>query len=153
MSDRIVMLIIMRIKYRFLNYSLAPNASRAQYVATNKENDMNNKLIQELLDDKETRDALWAALMEADDTGINIHDLMLAALNKLNDTLVKGDMITIEVSDYMWVRGEYFRTTPSGGVVVELPANRSEIIGAHAKYYQGKRVDLVIKGEEGEADV
>ena len=114
---------------------------------------MNNKLIQELLDDKETRDALWAALMEADDTGINIHDLMLAALNKLNDTLVKGDMITIEVSDYMWVRGEYFRTTPSGGVVVELPANRSEIIGAHAKYYQGKRVDLVIKGEEGEADV
>ena len=39
---------------------------------------MNNKLIQELLDDKETRDALWAALMEADDTGINIHDLMLA---------------------------------------------------------------------------
>ena len=52
---------------------------------------MNNKLIQELLDDKETRDALWAALMEADDTGINIHDLMLAALNKLNDEPAVGD--------------------------------------------------------------
>ena len=38
MSDRIVMLIIMRIKYRFLDYSLAPNANRAQYRATNKEN-------------------------------------------------------------------------------------------------------------------
>ena len=90
MSDRIVMLIIMRIKYRFLNYSLAPNANRAHCGYRNKENDMNKKLIQELLDDKETRDALWAALMEADDTGINIHDLMLAALNKLNDTLAVG---------------------------------------------------------------
>jgi len=40
MSDRIVMLIIMRIKYRFLNYSLAPNANRAHCGYTNKENDM-----------------------------------------------------------------------------------------------------------------
>ena len=108
---------------------------------------MNNKLIQELLDDKETRDALWAALMEADDTGINIHDLMLAALNKLNDTLAVGEMITIEISDHIWVRGEYLRTLDDGRLVVdvpELPVLRP---------IHGKRVELVVKGEEGEADV
>ena len=37
MSDRIVMLIIMRIKCRFLNYSLAPNANRAHCGYRNKE--------------------------------------------------------------------------------------------------------------------
>ena len=37
MSYRIVMLIIMRIKYRFLNYSLAPNANRAHCGYRNKE--------------------------------------------------------------------------------------------------------------------
>jgi hypothetical protein len=39
-SDGIVMLIILRIKYRFPDYSLAPNANRAHYRYTNKENDM-----------------------------------------------------------------------------------------------------------------
>ena len=40
MSDRIIMLIIMRIKYRFPDYSLAPNANGAHYRCRNKENDM-----------------------------------------------------------------------------------------------------------------
>ena len=117
---------------------------------------MNNKLIQELLDDKETRDALWAALMEADDTGINIHDLMLAALNKLNDTLVKGDMITIEVSDYMWVRGKYLGMKPDGRSLVSIFGNPGTCPGscvANEEIYAGKRVDMVIKAKEGEADV
>lgn len=152
MSDRIVMLIIMRIKYRFLNYSLAPNASRAQYVATNKENDMNKKLIQQLLDDDETRLAIASMFgfkMEGDDrhkSSWDYDDLMINALNELNDTLAVGEMITIEVSDYMWVRGEYVRTEPNGQVAVH-------VVGPWNKFYAGKRVDLVIKGEEGEADV
>ena len=29
-------------------------------------------------------------------------DLMINALNKLNDTLTVGDMITIEISDHVW---------------------------------------------------
>ena len=117
---------------------------------------MNNKLIQELLDDKETRDALWAALMDADDTGINIHDLMLAALNKLNDEPVVGDMITIEVSGYMWVRGKYLGMTPDGRSLVSIFGNPGTFPGscvANEEIYAGKRVDLVIKAKEGEADV
>ena len=114
---------------------------------------MNNKLIQELLDDKETRDALWAALMEADDTGINIHDLMLAALNKLNDTLVKGEMITIEVSHHMWVRGEYVCAEPDGRLLVSIPGKNPGSCVANEEIYAGKRVDMVVKGGEGEADV
>ena len=110
---------------------------------------MNNKLIQELLDDKETRDALWAALMEADDTGINIHDLMLAALNKLNDTLVKGEMITIEVSHHMWVRGEYVCAEPDGRLLVSIPGKTPGSCVANEEIYAGKRVDMVVKGEEG----
>jgi len=53
-------------------------------------------------------------------------------------------MITIEISDHVWVRGEYLRTLDDGRLVVdvpELPVLRP---------IHGKRVDLVIKGEEGE---
>ena len=103
---------------------------------------MNNKLIQELLDDKETRDALWAALMEADDTGINIHDLMLAALNKLNDEPAVGDVITIEVSDHMWVRGEYLCTEPDGRLLVSIPGKNPGSCVANEEIYKGKRIKL-----------
>ena len=109
---------------------------------------MNNKLIQELLDDKETRDALWAALMEADDTGINIHDLMLARAQQANDEPVKGEMITIEVSHHMWVRGEYVCTEPDGRLLVSIPGKNPGSCGQR-RIYAGKRVDMVIKGEEG----
>ena len=40
MSNGIVVLIIMRIKYRFPDYSLARNANGAHYRCRNKENDM-----------------------------------------------------------------------------------------------------------------
>ena len=103
---------------------------------------MNNKLIQELLDDKETRDALWAALMEADDTGINIHDLMLAALSKLNDEPAVGDVITIEVSDHMWVRGEYLCTEPDGRLLVSIPGKNPGSCVANEEIYKGKRIKL-----------
>ena len=111
---------------------------------------MNKKLIQELLDDPETRleiASLFGFKMEGDDchrTSWDYDDIMINALNKLNDTLTVGDIITIEISDHVWVRGEYLRTLDDGRLVVdvpELPVLRP---------IHGKRVDLVIKGEEGE---
>ena len=141
------MLIILRIKYRFLDYSLAPNANRAHYRYTNKENDMNKNLIQQLLDDDETRVEIAIAIGDAigaDEDGSLYGDLMIHALNELNDTLVEGEMITIEVSGHMWVRGQYVRTEPDGKV---------EVLSSFGVPYTGKRVELVVKGEEGEADV
>ena len=112
---------------------------------------MNKKLIQELLDDPETRleiASLFGFKMEGDDchrSSWDYDDLMINALNELNDTLTVGDMITIEVSDHMWVRGGYLRNvTPADGrVVVLVPTD------AGRQLYTGKRVDLVINGGEG----
>ena len=106
---------------------------------------MNKKLIQELLDDPETRleiASLFGFKMEGDDchrTSWDHDDIMINALNKLNDTLTVGDIITIEVSNHMWVRGEYVRTEPDGQVAV---VDRN---GTWDKFYAGKRVDLVVK--------
>ena len=151
MSDGIVMLIILRIKYRFPDYSLAPNANRAHYRYTNKENDMDKKLIQQLLDDDETRLEIAIAIGhavdandDANDDGSLYGDLMINALNELNDTLVEGEMITIEVSGHMWVRGQYVRTEPDGKV---------EVLSSFGVPYTGKRVDFVVKSEDGHADV
>ena len=111
---------------------------------------MNKKLIQQLLEDDETRLEIASRFgfkMEGDDchkSSWYYDDLMINALNKLNDTLTVGDMITIEISDHVWVRGEYLRTLDDGRLVVdvpELPVLRP---------IHGKRVDMVIKGEEGE---
>ena len=109
---------------------------------------MNKTLIQELLNDDETRRAIAATLGIEDGP-------MRWTLNKLNDEPAKGEVIIIEVSPDMWVRGKYVRTEPSGEMVVEVPENRSDEPFAryYQKYYQGKRVDLVIKAKEGEADV
>jgi hypothetical protein len=149
MSDGIVMLIILRIKCRFPDYSLAPNANRSHYRYTNKENDMDKKLIQQLLDDDDTRLEIAIAIgvaVDLNDDGSLYDDLMINALNELNDIPVKGEMITIEVSDHMlWVRGAYIRTESGGKIAVSVPG-----VPGH---YTGKRVELVIKGEEGEADV
>jgi len=96
MSDRIVMLIIMRIKYRFLDYSLAPNANRAHCGYRNKENDMNKKLIKKLLEDDETRDQIANTFGKLVEEKIIWHfgpcdeDLMVEALDKLNDTPAKA---------------------------------------------------------------
>ena len=101
---------------------------------------MNTKLIKKLLDDEETRRAIAAPFGIGDDS-------MLAALKTLSNEPVVGDMITIEISDHVWVRGEYLRTLDDGRLVVdvpELPVLRP---------IHGKRVDLVIKAKEGEADV
>ncbi|MDG1314108.1 MAG: hypothetical protein P8P29_01115 [Flavobacteriaceae bacterium] len=107
---------------------------------------MDKKLIQQLLDDDETRAQIsipFGLAVDADDG--RVYDcLMINVLNKLNATLVEGDMITIKVSEYMWVRGKYVRTIDDG---------RVEVFPAFGKPYTGKRVDLVVKGEEGEADV
>ena len=111
---------------------------------------MNKKLIQQLLEDDKTRleiACMFGFKMEGDDrhkSSWYYDDLMINALNKLNDTLTVGDIITIEISDHVWVRGEYLRTLDDGRLVVdvpELPVLRP---------IHGKRVDLVIKGEEGE---
>jgi hypothetical protein len=118
-----------------------------------RENDMDKKLIQQLLDDDETRVEIAIAIGlavdandEANDDGSLYDDLMINALNELNDIPVKGEMITIEVSDHMlWVRGAYIRTESGGKIAVSVPG-----VPGH---YTGKRVELVIKGEEGEADV
>jgi hypothetical protein len=107
------------------------------------ENDMDKKLIQQLLDDDETRAALADKLLLRlpDERNVNYHYHIREALEDLNDTLVEGDMVTIEVSDHMWVRGEYVRTEPDGKV---------EVLGRQRLRYTGKRVDLVIKDHEGE---
>jgi hypothetical protein len=112
---------------------------------------MDKKLIQQLLDDDETRLEIAIAIGHAVDANDDANDdgslydgLMINALNELNDTLVEGEMITIEVSGHMWVRGEYVRTEPDGKV---------EVLGRQRLRYTGKRVELAIKGEEGEADV
>jgi len=110
---------------------------------------MNKKLIQQLLEDDKTRleiACMFGFKMEGDDrhkSSWYYDDLMINALNKLNDTLTVGDIITIEVSNHMWVRGEYVRTEPDGQVAV---VDRN---GTWDKFYAGKRVDLVVKGEEG----
>ena len=118
---------------------------------------MDKELIKQLLEDGETRLEIASGFglkMEDCDHPKKISwdydDIMVETLSKLNDTLAVGDMITIEISDHVWVRGEYVRTAASGDVVVEVP---SEIKALHSGYYQGKRVDLVIKAKEGEADV
>jgi hypothetical protein len=109
---------------------------------------MDKKLIQQLLDDDETRVEIAIAMgdaVDANDNRLLYGDLMINALNELNDTLVEGDMVTIEVSDHMWVRGNYLYTTPDGQLVV-----MAGDWNAWCKKFEGKRVDLVIKGEEGE---
>ena len=110
---------------------------------------MDKKLIQQLLDDDETRDQIALMIDEvgtsAEFRGIVIQEILRKALDKLNDTPVKGDMVTIEVSEHMWVRGEHLGTSPNGRIAVSVPG--------FPGHYTGERVDLVIKGEEGEADV
>jgi len=114
---------------------------------------MNKKLIKQLLEDDETRveiASLFGFKIEGDDSpksSWDYDDIMVEALNKLNDILAVGEMITIEISDHIWVRGEYLRTLDDGRLVVdvpELPVLRP---------IHGKRVELVVKGKEGEADV
>ena len=104
---------------------------------------MNKKLIQQLLDDGETREALADELLLRlpDERNVNYHYHIREALEDLNDTLVQGDMIAVEVSDHMWVRGKYVRTKPDG---------KMEVLGRHQNRYEGKRVDLVVKDHEGE---
>ena len=113
---------------------------------------MDKKLIQQLLHDDETRAQISIAFglaVDADDD--HLYDgLMTNVLNKLNNTLVKGDMVTIEVSEGgmwvrggTWVRGTYISTKKTGDVIV------CRLGGIYA----GKRVDLVVKDHEGEADV
>ena len=96
---------------------------------------MNKKLIQELLNDDETRRALAATLGVGDGP-------MRGTLSALNVTLDEAELITIQVSDHMWVRGEYVRTEADGRVTVDV----NGYIGPY-KFLVGKRVDLVIKGE------
>ena len=110
---------------------------------------MNKELIRQLLDDEETRcliaDTFGQLVDDAVGDELGYDDLMrgaLAALDKLNDEPVKGEMITIEVSDHVWVRGEYVCTQPDGQVTVDV-----DYIGPMR--FVGKRVDLVIKGGEG----
>ena len=103
---------------------------------------MNKKLIQELLDDPETRveiASLFGFKIEGDDSpksSWDYDDIMVEALNKLIDIPVVGEMVLIEVSDHMWVRGKYVRAGLSG-MVVEVPSK-----GLSSKYYQGKHIKL-----------
>lgn len=110
-------------------------------------NSMNKNLIQKLLGDRETRmliaNDFASALQDAmSKPELFVFDeVMCSVLNKLNDIPLEGDMITIEVSDQMWVRGEYVHTRTDGKVAV--------VSQTPPKIYAGKRVDLVIKSEEG----
>jgi hypothetical protein len=107
---------------------------------------MNKKLIQQLLDDDDTRVEIAIAMgdaVDANDNRLLYGDLMINALNELNNIPVEGEMITIEVSEHMWVRGEYIRTRDNGVVDVSVP-------GIPGHLHSGKRVVLVIKDHEGE---
>jgi len=103
---------------------------------------MNKALIQQLLDDKETRRAIAAPFLIGEGS-------MLDALNKLIDEPVVGDVITIEVSHHMWVRGEYVCAEPDGRLLVSIPGKNPGSCVANEEIYTGKRVDMVIKGGEG----
>ena len=112
---------------------------------------MNKKLIQELLDDPETRveiASLFGFKIEGDDSpksSWDYDDIMrgaLAALSKLNDEPVVGDVITIEVSDHMWVRGEYLCTEPDGRLLVSIPGKNPGSCVANEEIYKGKRIKL-----------
>ena len=111
---------------------------------------MNKNLIQELLDDRETR------ILIANDFASGLQDamskpelfvydeIMCSTLNKLNNIPIEGETITIEVSDYMWVRGEYVRTQENGRIMVSI----TDSFGA--KSYSGERVDLITTRTESE---
>ena len=103
---------------------------------------MNKALIQQLLDDKETRRAIAAPFLIGEGS-------MLDALNKLIDEPVVGDVITIEVSHHMWVRGEYVCAELDGRLLVSIPGKNPGSCVANEEIYAGKRVDMVVKGEEG----
>jgi hypothetical protein len=106
---------------------------------------MDKKLIQQLLNDDDTRLEIAIAMgdaVAANDNNSLYDDLMFSALNELNDILVEGEMITIEVSDHMWVRGEYLKTNPDGRVQVKV----ADLNYPQKAFYEGKRVDLVAKG-------
>ena len=89
---------------------------------------MNKKLIQQIMGDEETRcliaDTFGQLVDDAVDDELGYDDLMrgaLAALSKLNDEPAVGEMVTIEVSPHIWVRGEYVRTLDGGRMVVDVP--------------------------------
>ena len=110
---------------------------------------MNKKLIQQLLDAEETRcliaDTFGQLVDDAVDDELGYDDLMrgaLAALNKINDEPVVGDVITIEVSHHMWVRGEYVCAEPDGRLLVSIPGKNPGSCVANEEIYAGKRIKL-----------
>jgi hypothetical protein len=107
---------------------------------------MNKAIIQQLLDDKETRcviaDTFGRLVDDAVDDELGYDDLMRGALNKLNDTLVVGEMITIEVSDHMWVRGGYICPEHDGRLLVSIPGKNPGSCVANEEIYAGKHIKL-----------
>ena len=107
---------------------------------------MNKELIRELLDEDETRARLAVVFGQAVDgepyAVSSYDDFMRAALSKLKDTLVKGEMITIEVSPYMWVRGEYVCPESNGRVAVNSPGKNPYSFIVNEEVYIGKRIKL-----------
>ena len=116
---------------------------------------MNKKLIQQLLDNPETRveiASLFGFKIEGDDSpksSWDYDDIMVEALNEASYTLAKGDMITIEVSNHMWVRGEYICTEPDGRLLVSIPGKTPVYKVTNEEIYAGERVDMTVKGEKG----
>lgn len=102
---------------------------------------MNKELIQQLLDDDETReqiaDAFGQLVDDAFDSAEVYDNIMLAALN-----ILKAEMITIEVSPYMWVRGEYLGTSPNGRISVSIPEKNPQSCAPNEEIYVGKRIKL-----------
>ena len=117
---------------------------------------MNKELIQQIMGDEETRcliaDTFGQLVDDAVDDELGYDDLMrgaLAALSKLNDEPVVGDVITIEVSNHMWVRGEYICTEPDGRLLVSIPGKTPVYKVTNEEIYAGERVDMTVKGEKG----
>ena len=90
--------------------------------------------------------------MEGDDchrSSWDYDDIMVETLNDASYTPVVGDVITIEVSNHMWVRGEYICTEPDGRLLVSIPGKTPVYKVTNEEIYAGERVDMTVKGEKG----
>ena len=113
---------------------------------------MNKKLIKQLYDDFSTADSLAEKFLlcceDDPEQKCDRYEIMCQALEILMQEIGEGDIVTVQGAPNMWARGAFIRKGENGDVVVKVAG----VLGGSIEY-TGKIVDLVIEGEEGEADV
>ena len=110
---------------------------------------MNKELIQQIMGDEETRcliaDTFGQLVDDAVDDELGYDDLMrgaLAALSKLNDEPVKGEMIMVETSSGEWEIGKYICTQADGRMAVIATYANPKTYAVNEEIYIGKRIKL-----------